>query len=169
MRCPIDQTEMRFHTCRREGVHECDSCRGLWIGFAAQQECFHSNQRASLSTAPKPRFDPDGGRSLRCPECPGTPKLDVLKVAKVEIDRCPTCHGVWFDADEFQALLDLKAKFPGPTMTERVGDGVMTAADPIVGEPLIAAIAHAGEVSVEAARVIAEAIGDILGGLFSGF
>lgn len=88
---------------------------------------------------------------------------------QVEIDRCPVCHGVWLDSGEFQAILDLKIKWTGSSTSERVADGVMTAADPLVTEVLFQAISQAGEFSMEAAGAIAETIGEILGGLLSGF
>jgi hypothetical protein len=31
--------------------------------------------------------------------------METQSVACVEIDRCPTCHGIWLDALELEALL----------------------------------------------------------------
>jgi hypothetical protein len=114
-------------------------------------------------------MDPSSGRRIFCPECITTPRLSVLKVENVEIDRCPECHGVWLDAGEFQAILDLKVKTPGPTLADGIGEGLGTAADPLLAEALLHVIAQAGEFSKEAAGVIVENIGEVLGGLFSGF
>lgn len=86
---------------------------------------------------------------------------------QVEIDRCPLCHGTWLDSGEFQAILDLKVKMTRPSTSERVANGVMTVADPLVTEVLFQAISHAGEFSKDAAGAIAETVGEILGGLFS--
>ena len=45
---------------------------------------------------------------MKCPKCGDGNEVDlnVLKIEKVEVDRCPDCKGVWFDADELHAILE---------------------------------------------------------------
>lgn len=40
---------------------------------------------------------------MRCPKCGGT--LFTEAVHGIQIDRCPDCHGMWFDAGEFESLM----------------------------------------------------------------
>jgi len=40
---------------------------------------------------------------LRCPKCGFG--LVTTTLHGVEIDQCPNCHGVWFDAGEAEAML----------------------------------------------------------------
>jgi PAT family beta-lactamase induction signal transducer AmpG len=42
--------------------------------------------------------------AMRCPKC--RDDMDQVDVGGVEIDRCSTCHGLWFDAGELQKLRD---------------------------------------------------------------
>jgi PAT family beta-lactamase induction signal transducer AmpG len=44
--------------------------------------------------------------SMRCPKC--RDDMEQLDVGGVEIDRCVTCHGLWFDKGELQKLKDKK-------------------------------------------------------------
>jgi len=40
---------------------------------------------------------------MDCPKCVG--KLEKKKVENVEIDACPICEGIWFDAGELEAVI----------------------------------------------------------------
>ncbi len=42
---------------------------------------------------------------MKCPKCENE-LLQATKVRGVEVDRCPECHGVWFDERELPRLLD---------------------------------------------------------------
>jgi PAT family beta-lactamase induction signal transducer AmpG len=44
--------------------------------------------------------------AMRCPKC--RDDMEQLDVGGVEIDRCSSCHGLWFDAGELQKLKDKK-------------------------------------------------------------
>ena len=41
---------------------------------------------------------------MLCPQCDNT-ELETQAVAQIEIDRCPTCHGLWLDANELEKLV----------------------------------------------------------------
>lgn len=41
---------------------------------------------------------------MNCPKCKNTALVD-FKVDDVIVDRCPSCEGMWFDADELVQLL----------------------------------------------------------------
>ena len=42
---------------------------------------------------------------MRCPKC-GT-RLNSHTLHDVSVDECPSCHGVWLDAGELEALAAL--------------------------------------------------------------
>ena len=48
---------------------------------------------------------PDGsaGKQVRCPKCGGHLKAETYH--EIQIERCPDCLGVWFDAGEAETLL----------------------------------------------------------------
>jgi Zn-finger nucleic acid-binding protein len=41
---------------------------------------------------------------MKCPECAGQTRTERLK--SVEYERCPSCHGSWFNADKLRLLKD---------------------------------------------------------------
>lgn len=59
---------------------------------------------------------------MKCPKCAGT-EMYFFSFGDVEIDRCPSCDGVWLDKDELDAVLarelgaqiDLVSFSPAPT------------------------------------------------------
>ena len=40
---------------------------------------------------------------MKCPKCGAD--LDTVDHYGVQVDRCPECHGVWFDAGEVETLV----------------------------------------------------------------
>ena len=44
---------------------------------------------------------------MKCPKC-RTETLRSITVDEVEVDRCSTCDGIWFDRGELGGLLDSK-------------------------------------------------------------
>ena len=45
---------------------------------------------------------------MLCPKCRGHLKTELF--SKVELDRCPDCHGVWLDAGEIEAVVDMESR-----------------------------------------------------------
>ena len=44
--------------------------------------------------------------AMRCPKCRSD--MDMIDVDGTAIDRCSSCHGIWFDAGEIERLLSKK-------------------------------------------------------------
>jgi len=40
---------------------------------------------------------------MRCPKCGG--HLRTEEYHRVQVDRCPDCHGVWLDGGEIEAMM----------------------------------------------------------------
>jgi predicted Zn-ribbon and HTH transcriptional regulator len=40
---------------------------------------------------------------MRCPKCGG--RLQTEAFHGVQVDRCPDCHGIWFDNNEVESLM----------------------------------------------------------------
>jgi len=51
---------------------------------------------------------------VECPKCPSV-ALGVESVEGIEIDRCPSCRGIWFDCLELEKLLEAD---PRPLLKE---------------------------------------------------
>jgi uncharacterized protein with PIN domain len=57
---------------------------------------------------------------MRCPKCGG--HLQVEQFSKIQIDRCPDCHGVWLDAGEIEAVVDMERRgFMGRALGDFMG------------------------------------------------
>lgn len=46
---------------------------------------------------------------MKCPKCQSS-ELVAQNAGEVEIDRCPTCHGIWLDMLELETLLRTKPR-----------------------------------------------------------
>lgn len=51
---------------------------------------------------------------MKCPACKAP--LVVVERESIEVDWCPACHGVWFDAGELELLVDKAGKTLEPGM-----------------------------------------------------
>jgi Zn-finger nucleic acid-binding protein len=40
---------------------------------------------------------------MNCPKC--EQPLSTTSVRGTEVDKCPKCHGIWFDANELETIL----------------------------------------------------------------
>lgn len=57
---------------------------------------------------------------MRCPKCGG--KLVTEELSRVQVDRCPDCHGVWFDSGEIDAVLHASERgFLSRTLVDFMG------------------------------------------------
>ena len=69
-----------------------------WLELMSQQR-----KPMSKPTAPK-AFEGDALLLGTCPKCQ-TPRLENTEYFGVEVERCPDCHGVWFDEKEVDQLI----------------------------------------------------------------
>jgi len=45
---------------------------------------------------------------MKCPRCGAD--LRVEHYSGIEVERCPECHGIWFDAQEAERLVEINAR-----------------------------------------------------------
>ena len=93
---------------------ECGTCAGLWVGLAAfesllarARETTKTEMLLPLEARPRPAtVQGQRGRMYRkCIECGELmSRRNYGRVSGVIIDICPN-HGIWFDADELDAVL----------------------------------------------------------------
>lgn len=119
MRCPNCDQSLRPAQYEGTTIHACDGCHGEFVESESLREIVNTREQAfsrDLQQAirdHRPSFGvPPGAteRSLACPSC--DMPMDVLNYSSdtaVMVDRCPSCAGVWLDADELahiQAILE---------------------------------------------------------------
>ena len=88
-------------------IDHCLSCCGTWldageldmIATSLGADCAEIEATLVSQTA-------QGLASRRCPRCQRRFELVHLgEETKLELDRCPRGHGLWFDRDELQAVV----------------------------------------------------------------
>lgn len=75
---------------------------------------------------------------MHCPKCRAA-DLRPTTVRDIQVDRCPRCHGIWFDERELSAMLALDAASLQP-LADRADAGHLTelrADCPRDGTPLL--------------------------------
>jgi Zn-finger nucleic acid-binding protein len=115
MKCPLDATELLTRTYEAGiQVDLCPTCRGIFLDHGELERIQDSSERdhaALLAQVPdtvsmafeKARQEerPD----LVCPKCGGQMgKQEHGHCSQILVDVCASCHGVWLDRGELQAL-----------------------------------------------------------------
>jgi hypothetical protein len=97
---PSENEEEYFHRLEQERIARRKA------EAAAQQAAAEREQLRKLT-------------HLRCPKCAA--KLESTTYRGVEIDRCPECRGVWFDAGEARRVIEAELKEGGGFITDLFG------------------------------------------------
>lgn len=74
-----------------------------------EEEYFATQERALLQrrrerAAQEAETQRRRAHYMKCPKCGGDLMVEEFKF--IEVDRCPDCSGVWFDAGEIEAILE---------------------------------------------------------------
>jgi Zn-finger nucleic acid-binding protein len=111
MKCPACKNPLREKNTSGVTLDTCyGGCGGIWFDAAELERVSTSAPAAttlhSIWAVPSANAQPTDERM--CPRCPE----QVLErkwfsdLKKVEIDRCPTCRGIWLDAEEFTRIYE---------------------------------------------------------------
>lgn len=114
MKCPGCKAALK--SIAYEGIHleTCDGCGGEWLDAEelghiarARETRFTPEERRAVAAAAKITGVKikDHDRDLACPKCGGT--TDAINYggdSGVIIDRCTSCHGIWLDKAELEAV-----------------------------------------------------------------
>jgi Zn-finger nucleic acid-binding protein len=111
--CPKCDVPLVILSLKGIDVDVCHQCRGLWFDAGELVELVKDTDGVvdeSLAELQQLPGCVAQGRKHLCPRCdsvleefaPPTPEGKSLM-----LDRCPRGHGIWFDADELQALLGM--------------------------------------------------------------
>ena len=91
---------------RHATVAGCLSCGGHWMRDTDLQRLSEVVEPVLVEWR---KLGPETAqqRTLRCPECPGAlpmEKLQSERDARVILDHCTVCGGVWLDTRELEAI-----------------------------------------------------------------
>jgi Zn-finger nucleic acid-binding protein len=102
--CPRCHLELKILT--HAGVKSacCPKCEGVWLSAADLTTAIRSyaeSQGAALKTLALME-GPTRPSTLRCPECSSS--LQSLALRGVDVERCPSCRGVFLDRGESETI-----------------------------------------------------------------
>ena len=145
LHCPHDASALQPILFRSGKLHHCHRCQGSFLpGEVVSQvpriERWFAHRRGGA------RGLPPG--EIQCPHGHGI--MLLLKLESHQLDICPDCHGIWFDAQELQRLQN-------PKWMQAVDNAV----DNVVIESADSALDGVGELASGAL----ELLGDIVGGI----
>ena len=69
------------------------------------------SERIERKRAEQAKLNQDAERKshyLRCPKCGG--HLITQELHRIQVDRCPECHGLWLDNGEIDAIMGQEDK-----------------------------------------------------------
>jgi Zn-finger nucleic acid-binding protein len=82
---------------------ECGQCGGVWLSEASLRQRLEGVVVDNTRVPDPDSFEKTNEKKYECPQCQ-TP-LDVIRFGEIVLERCANAHGMWFDADELQAVL----------------------------------------------------------------
>jgi Zn-finger nucleic acid-binding protein len=108
--CPQCKQPMRKSRVSSVEVDECPSCKGLW--FDDEEQALAKDQTRpdlfwlDLELWKHREHFHASRRRLLCPDC-AKPLVGIeYGAARVVVDACAACHGIWLDKGEFQRILE---------------------------------------------------------------
>lgn len=113
LECPRDRAPLvaKEHEVRGPNVvaDHCPKCEGI---FLDEDELAKLTGKRNVNQLITEYLGVDSGSQLVCPNCGGLMDDEHFQgqSEKVTIDVCLTCHGVWLDAGELEAIAKLDDK-----------------------------------------------------------
>ena len=102
IRCSKCGTEMRHRAGQSDAAWHCRDCKGVFLEQQALLEAVDARRIDDVRLALQ-SVDELTQTVLPCPTGDGG-KLESFDLGGVEIDRCPDCRGLYFDAGELRAV-----------------------------------------------------------------
>ena len=101
MNCPGCNEAMEAVVASGVEAHRCPGCEGTWLSLDAFVNAEIEAENRTLIDSLLQDANVKSGRPTqrKCPTCPDT-HLAAIFSQRLEIDRCPTCSGLFFDKGE---------------------------------------------------------------------
>ncbi len=109
MDCPVCKNEpMIVLELNEVEIDYCLSCKGIWLDAGELELLLESSMETQDFLNSFTIDDQTTEKKLKCTIC--NKKMEKILVAgdkKVRIDKCKFNHGIWFDADELEDILEM--------------------------------------------------------------
>jgi uncharacterized protein len=103
-KCHVNLIVLRFQEVE---VDLCQKCQGIWLDDGELQSL--TNQQTGDLQNPLLQFKNAEGSPTRnslCPRCDSPMDEIHSREMKLTLERCASGHGLWFDSNELQQLLN---------------------------------------------------------------
>ncbi|UCG68019.1 MAG: zf-TFIIB domain-containing protein [Thermoplasmata archaeon] len=77
----------------------CPKCKGIWLDYGELKKILMDRKLSDYLTK---NIGTKSKSEMVCPRCGGL--MDIERAEDIEVDVCLTCHGVWLDSGELEAL-----------------------------------------------------------------
>ena len=156
MKCPRTGANMKEVEIQNVKVDVSEGCGGVWFDNLEFEKFDEAHESAGdklidlMASFSKGKGSPELSKRLNCPGCPDTVLMRHFEspLRKIQIDKCPSCGGIWLDAAE---LADFRKLFPKEEDRIKAGDEFISKT--IL--PLLEAEARKSQAELEKARRIA--------------
>jgi Zn-finger nucleic acid-binding protein len=119
--CPACKESMVVFELDGVEIDRCLRCAGTWLD-AGEVDQLARLQGGAPDRLTSAIAGADGGRKgeRRCVRC--SARMRAVALDKIEIDRCPRGHGLWFDRNEMEALIAAFRGGDGGAMARFLGE-----------------------------------------------
>ncbi len=112
MKCPVDKTDTLSRIALIEGLPamQCSNCGGVWVDSNAYLAWRKGSGEAESPKSAEIKIDPawDVDELKLCPNSGRIMgRYKILADTDFHLDRCGHCNGIWFDKNEWDALIEL--------------------------------------------------------------
>ena len=107
MDCPVCKYPMLVLELNNVEIDFCEKCRGIWLDSGELELLLESAEEkdAVLNSFQISKSCPEAPR--KCPICfVKMQKVICGKEKEVLIDKCPKGHGLWFDRNELEQIIE---------------------------------------------------------------
>ena len=125
MKCPRTNANMREVEINKVKVDISEGCGGVWFDNFEFEKFDEARETAGDKLIDLMASYSKGGvdlsKRINCPRCPDTVLMRHFEspLKKIQIDKCPSCGGIWLDAGE---LAHFRKLFPTEQDRKKAGD-----------------------------------------------
>lgn len=154
MKCPRTGANMKEVEIQKVKVDISEGCGGVWfdnLEFEKFDEMHESAGDELIDLlAPFSKTPVDLSKRISCPRCPDTVLMRHFEspLRKIQIDKCPSCGGIWLDAGE---LASFRKLFPDEEDRKKAGEEFIQKSI----MPMLNAEAQKGRLELEKSKRIA--------------
>ncbi len=105
--CPVCREPMVAYELEGVEIDRCLECGGTWLD-AGELETLTELAGADAAELARALAGRGWARRTRrrCPRCPRRlTEFQIGEQERIEVDRCPADHGLWFDRGEMEAVI----------------------------------------------------------------